>query len=130
LHTVYEFLLMSSFVPFLVYFMLSWGEHMHRSFLRLFDGSDRLAAARSLQGVAEMARAFVVGNFLIGVLLAAVSWGAFALIRIPYPFLVGTLSGFLSLIPYVGMPVALIPPVLAALAGGQKGSVIFFAVLI
>jgi predicted PurR-regulated permease PerM len=130
LHTVYEFLLMASFVPFLVYFMLSWGDHIHRSFLRFFEGSDRLAAARSLQGVAEMARAFVVGNFLIGVLLAAISWGAFQVIHIPYPFLVGTLSGFLSLIPYVGMPVALVPPVLAALAAGDRGSVIFFAFLI
>ena len=130
LGTLYEFLLMASFVPFLVYFMLSWGDHIHRSFLRFFDGSDRVAAARSLQGVAEMARAFVVGNFLIGVLLAAVSWGGFALIHIPYPFLVGALSGFLSLIPYVGMPIALIPPVLATLAGGDRGSVIFFAFLI
>jgi predicted PurR-regulated permease PerM len=77
-----------------------------------------------------MARAFVVGNFLIGVLLAAISWGAFQVIHIPYPFLVGTLSGFLSLIPYVGMPVALVPPVLAALAAGDRGSVIFFAFLI
>jgi predicted PurR-regulated permease PerM len=110
--------------------MLSWGDHIHRSFLRFFDGSDRLAAARSLQGVAEMARAFVVGNFMIGILVSAASWGAFALIHLPYPFLVGTVSGFLSLIPYVGMPIALVPPVLAALAGGDKGSMIFFAFLI
>ena len=129
LGTVYEFLLMASFVPFLVYFMLSWGDHMHRSFLRFFDGSDRLAAARSLQGVAGMARAFVVGNFLIGVLLSTVGWGAFALIHIPYPFLVGAMSGFLSLIPYAGLPLALIPPVLVAVAGADRGPVILFAFL-
>ena len=110
LGTVYEFLLMASFVPFLVYFMLSWRDHIYRSFLRFFDGPDRVAAARSLEGVAEMARAFVVGNFLIGVLLATVSWAAFAMIHIPYPFLAGVLSGFLSLVPYVGMPLALLPP--------------------
>ena len=69
-----------------------------------------------------MARAFVVGNFLIGVLLAAVSWGGFALIHIPYPFLVGALSGFLSLIPYVGMPIALIPPVSGNARGRRQGS--------
>jgi predicted PurR-regulated permease PerM len=132
LGTVYEFLLMASFVPFLVYFMLSWRDHIYRSFLRFFEGADRVAAARSLEGVAEMARAFVAGNFMIGLFLAAVSWAAFAMIHIPYPFLVGVLSGFLSLVPYVGMPVALVPPVLASLAGGQHGSVIliaFFVVL-
>jgi predicted PurR-regulated permease PerM len=133
LGTVYEFLLMASFVPFLVYFMLSWRDHIYRSFLRFFDGPDRVAAARSLEGVAEMARAFVVGNFLIGIFLAAMSWSAFAMLHIPYPFLAGILSGFLSLVPYIGMPVAAVPPILAALAGGDHGSVIliaFFVVLI
>jgi predicted PurR-regulated permease PerM len=77
-----------------------------------------------------MARAFVVGNFLIGVLLAAVSWAAFALIHLPYPFLVAVLSGFLSLVPYVGMPLALAPPILAAVAGGDPSSVVFFSVVI
>jgi predicted PurR-regulated permease PerM len=130
LGTVYEFLLMASFVPFLVYFMLSWRDHIQRSFLRFFEGHDRVAAARSLDGVAEMARAFVVGNFLIGLMLAAVSWGAFAMLHIPYPFLVGVLSGFLSLVPYVGMAVAVLPPVMAALAGGESSSVILIAFII
>jgi predicted PurR-regulated permease PerM len=130
LGTVYEFILMASFVPFLVYFMLSWRDHIYRSFLRFFEGPDRMAAARSLEGVAEMARAFVVGNFMIGVLLAVVSWIAFAIIRIPYPFLVGSLSGSLSLVPYIGLPLALVPPILAALAGGASSSVGFFAFLV
>lgn len=130
LGTLYEFLLMSSFVPFLVYFMLSWGDHIYRAFLRFFDGPDRIAAARSLEGVADMARAFVVGNFLIGVLLAGVSWAAFDIIHIPYPFLTGVLSGFLSLVPYAGMPLALIPPVLAAIAGGDRGTVILLAFIV
>jgi predicted PurR-regulated permease PerM len=130
LGTVYEFLLMASFVPFLVFFMLSWRDHLQRSFLRFFEGRDRVAAARSLDGVAGMARAFVVGNFLIGAFLAAVSWAAFATLHIPYPFIVGLLSGFLSLVPYIGMPIAFIPPILAALAGGQGSSVILIAFII
>lgn len=127
LGSVYEFLLMASFVPFLVYFMLSWRDHVYRAFLRFFDGPDRLAAARSLEGVAEMARAFVVGNFVIGVLLAGCSWTAFQIIQIPYPFVTGLLSGFLSLVPYAGMPLALIPPILAAIAGGEPSAVFLLA---
>lgn len=124
---VYEALLMASFVPFLVYFMLSWRDHIYRAFLRFFDGPDRVAAARSVEGVAEMARAFVVGNFLIGVLLAALSWGAFRLIHIPYPFLTGILSGFLSLVPYAGVPLGLIPPILASIAGGDPSTTALLA---
>jgi predicted PurR-regulated permease PerM len=130
LGTVYEFVLMASFVPFLVYFMLSWRDHIYRSFLRFFEGSDRVAAARSLEGVAEIARAFVVGNFMIGVLLAIMTWAAFALIHVPYPFLAGSLSGFLSLVPYVGMPLAFMPPILVILAVGSPSSTVLFAFFI
>ncbi len=114
-----EMLLMASFVPFLVYFMLSWQEHLNRSFLQFFQGEDRLAAARSLEGIAKIVRAFVVGNFLLGLLLAIISWIAFWLIHLPYPGIIGPLSGLLSLLPYVGLPMALIPPLLAALTLNQ-----------
>ena len=77
LSSLYQILLMVSFIPFLVYFMLSWRDHINRSFLQFFHGEDRLVAARSLQGIAEMVRAFVVGNFLLGLLLACMSSIAF-----------------------------------------------------
>lgn len=115
LSSFYQILLMVSFIPFLVYFMLSWRDHINRSFLQFFHGEDRLIAARSLQGIADMVRAFVVGNFLLGLLLAALSSLAFWMMHLPYPMLVGPLSGFLSLVPYVGMPLALLPPLFAAL---------------
>ena len=115
LGSVYEFMLMTSFVPFLVYFMLSWHDHIHRSFLQFFHGEDRAAAARSLQGIADMVRAFVVGNSLLGLLLAALSSLAFSVIHLPYPLLVGPMSGFLSLVPYVGLPLATLPALFVAL---------------
>jgi predicted PurR-regulated permease PerM len=115
LASFYQLVLMVSFVPFLVYFMLSWRDHINRSFLQFFHGEDRLIAARSLQGIAEMVRAFVVGNFLLGLLLAVLSSLAFWMMGLPYPLLAGPLSGFLSLVPYVGMPLAMIPPLFVAL---------------
>ncbi|MGO9229065.1 MAG: AI-2E family transporter [Bryobacteraceae bacterium] len=116
LGSVYQILLTVSFVPFLVYFMLSWHDHLNRSFLQFFHGEDRLVAARSLQGVAEMVRAFVVGNFVLGFVLAVSSSLVFWTMRLPYPMLVGPLSGFLSLVPYVGLPLAMAPPLFSALA--------------
>jgi predicted PurR-regulated permease PerM len=117
--SLYQLLLMASFVPFLVYFMLSWRDHIHRSFLQFFEGEDRVAAARSLQGIGDMVRGFVVGNFLLGVLLAVMSSLAFLMLHLPYPWLAGPVSGFLSLVPYVGMPLALLPPAIVAIAGGN-----------
>jgi predicted PurR-regulated permease PerM len=115
LRPLYEVLLMASFIPFLVYFMLSWREHMYRSFLRIFQGEARQMAAKSVDGIASMVRAFVVGNFVLGLLLAASSAGLFWLFHLPYPWLVGGFSGALSLVPYVGLPLAMIPPLVAAL---------------
>ncbi|HEY2018286.1 MAG TPA: AI-2E family transporter [Bryobacteraceae bacterium] len=115
LSSFYQLLLMISFVPFLVYFMLSWRDHINRSFLQFFHGEDRLIAARSLQGIADMVRAFVVGNFLLGLLLAMISSTLFWSMGLPYPLLVGPLSGFMSLLPYVGLPLAMLPPLFSAL---------------
>jgi predicted PurR-regulated permease PerM len=115
LSSFYQILLMASFIPFLVYFMLSWRDHINRSFLQLFHGEARGVAARSLEGIAEMVRGFVVGNFLLGFLLAVFSSAMFYFIQLPYPFLVGPLSGVLSLVPYVGLPLAMLPPLFAAL---------------
>jgi predicted PurR-regulated permease PerM len=117
--SLYQMLLMASFVPFLVYFMLSWRDHIHRSFLQFFEGEDRTAASRSLQGIGDMVRGFVVGNFVLGILLAVMSSLAFMAIRLPYPLLAGPVSGFLSLVPYVGLPLALLPPAIVAIAGGS-----------
>jgi predicted PurR-regulated permease PerM len=115
LSSFYEILLMVSFIPFLVYFMLSWRDHINRAFLQFFHGEDRMIAARSMEGIADMVRAFVVGNFLLGLLLSVISSTMFWMLHVPYPMLVGPLSGLMSLVPYVGLPLAMIPPLFAAL---------------
>jgi predicted PurR-regulated permease PerM len=113
--SLYQVGLMASFVPFLVYFMLSWQQHIQRRFLELFDEPARVVAARSLGGVARMVRAFVLGNLLLGLLLTAASALLFWAFWLPYPLLMGSLSGFLSLIPYIGLPLAILPAVVSAL---------------
>lgn len=115
LRAFYDVLLMASFIPFLVYFVLSWKDHIRRSYLQLFHGQDRHAAARSWEGIADMARAYVFGNFVLGVLLSTVSGLFFWAMKLPFFLLVGPLSGFLSLIPYIGLPLAMIPPFFVAL---------------
>jgi len=115
LSSFYSVLLLASFVPFLVYFQLSWGDHLRTRVLYLFDGVDRQVAGRALASVAEMVRAYVVGNFLLGVLLSICSSLLFASVKLPYWLVAGPMSGFLSLIPYIGLPMALIPPLAAAL---------------
>ena len=116
LQQFYNPLLMFSFVPFLVYFMLAWRDHMRRVFLMIFEGEQRDVFSRSWNALGDMARAYVAGNFLLGLVLAIISTIFFMWARLPYPLLIGPLSGFLSIVPYIGLPMALAPPMLAALA--------------
>ena len=113
-------LLMVSFIPFLTYFMLSWRDHFSRGILRLFPGEDRYAVAKSWAGVADSTRAFVLGNFWLWIFLSIASAIAFFFLGVPYWPLVGLISGFFSLIPYVGLPLSILPPILSTLAVPNK----------
>ena len=62
--------------------------------------------------------------------MIALSSVAFWMIHLPYPLLAGPVSGFLSLVPYVGLPLALIPPAVVAIAGGTPVAGFFFIVFI
>jgi predicted PurR-regulated permease PerM len=130
LHSFYSVLLMASFIPFLVYFILSWGDHLRSRLLFTLEGEPRYTVAKALDGVGDMVRAYVVGNFLLGLLLSVASSILFAAVRLPYWQVVGPLSGFLSLIPYIGMPMALIPPMVAALPKGDPALYLFLLVCV
>jgi predicted PurR-regulated permease PerM len=113
--SIYDFVLMASFVPFVVYFMLSWRDHLRRSFLYLFSGADRQVAHKTWESIAEATRAYVIGNFMLGLILTVLSSSFFLAIHMPYWLLVGVLSGFFSLVPYVGLPLAILPAFAAGL---------------
>jgi predicted PurR-regulated permease PerM len=125
LHSFYSVLLMASFIPFLVYFILSWGDHLRSRLLFTLEGEPRYTVAKALDGVGDMVRAYVVGNFLLGVLLGVASVILFASVGLPYWQIVGPMSGFLSLVPYIGMPLALIPPLFAALPKNDPALYLF-----
>jgi len=128
LHSFYSVVLMVSFIPFLVYFILSWGDHLRSRLLFTLEGEPRYTVAKALDGVGDMVRSYVVGNFLLGVLLSVASVILFASVSLPYWQVVGPLSGFLSLVPYIGMPLALIPPLISALPNGNPALYLFLLV--
>jgi predicted PurR-regulated permease PerM len=109
-----DVLLAISFVPFLVYFMLTWKDHAHAATVRLFPKEHRLTAFRTVGRISTMIRSFIAGNIFVGFLNSIVSSIVFWLLGIPYFYFLGTISGFVSLVPYLGVFLALLPP----LAGG------------
>jgi predicted PurR-regulated permease PerM len=113
--SVSDIVLSVTFVPFLVFFMLSWQDHVRSASVMLFSMENRNTAYVMLGLVARMIRSFIVGNFIIGVFLSLCSMAVFGLMGLPYFYFLGVISGFLSLIPYLGLILAVIPPLIADL---------------
>jgi|SRR6185312_8111035 len=123
-----EIVLTVAFIPFLVYFMLTWQEHTRKSTVRLFPAQSRAKAYITLGKISEMVKGFIVGNFAIGIFMSIASGVVFALLHLPYFYFLGLISGFLSLIPYLGVVLALVPP-LASGVGVLHSSGILIIVL-
>ncbi len=113
--TLGEVLLATTFAPFLVYFMLTWKDHAHSATVRLFPKEHRLIAHRTVGRISTMIRGFIAGNVLIGLINALVSTIVFWQLGIPYFYFLGVISGFASLVPYLGIFLALLPPLAAGL---------------
>jgi predicted PurR-regulated permease PerM len=125
-----EGLLAAAFVPFLVYFMLTWQEHTRIATVRLFSKGNRLLVYQTLGKISEMMRAFIVGNFVIGLFMAVVSGALFAFLHLPYFYFLGLISGFLSLIPYLGVLLAIVPPVASGIGIIHGGDMILICAVV
>ncbi len=113
--TLTDIFLAASFVPFLAYFLLTWHHHARSATVMLFPLAHRHTAFVTLGLIGQMLQSYIVGNLLIGLLISVVSVGVFGLLHLPFFYFVGFLSGFLSLVPYLGLVLAMIPPVMVGL---------------
>src|SRR5947207_8204870 len=99
--SVTQGLVAASFVPFLVYFMLTWQHHVRSATVMLFTLENRHTAYVTLGLISAMIRSFMVGNLLIGVVMGAVSTVGCGVLEFPFFYFVGFISGFLGLILYL-----------------------------
>jgi predicted PurR-regulated permease PerM len=121
--TLSEFLMSATFVPFLAYFMLTWKDHVRKSTVELFDPSHRTVAYATLGEISAMIKSFLSGNALIGLFLAVMGSLVFKLIGVPYYFIVGTVSGILSLVPYFGVLLAIVPPLVVGIGQVSRADI-------
>src|SRR5262249_43308444 len=112
-----------SFVPFLVYFMLAWKSHAHTATVRLFPKEHRITAHRTVGRISDMIRDFIVGNVIIGLINSAVSIAIFGALHLPYFYFLGVISGFVSLVPYLGVFLAILPPLAGSMGTLKLGGI-------
>ena len=122
--SVSEMVLAITFVPFLVFFMLSWQDHVRSATVMLFRMKNRNTAYVTLGLISSMIRSFIVGNVLVGLFIGATSTAIFGLLHLPYFYFIGFISGFLSLVPYLGVVLAVVPPLVGGIGMLNSGTVI------
>jgi predicted PurR-regulated permease PerM len=113
---LYSILVVATFLPFLVFFMLAAKRRIWKATIDLFPEEHQERVRGALDEVSLMLRSFVAGNALIALILMLVSWAFFLMVHLNYPFLSGCVSGLFNLVPYLGAILAWIPPFLIGLA--------------
>jgi len=128
--TLTDIVLAASFIPFLAYFLLTWQSHARSATVMLFPLTHRHTAFVTLGLIGKMLQSFIVGNLLIGLLISGVSVALFGLLHVPFFYFVGFLSGFLSLVPYLGIVLAMIPPILVGLGQLEPSDLVIVALCV
>jgi len=116
------------FIPFLVYFMLADREPLTRRTRELFPKEHHATVGEILIDIERMMRKFLLGNAVIALILSAATVLVFLLLGLPYPVVLGILSGTLSTVPYLGLPLALLPGGVVGIVSFESGGA--FLVLI
>jgi len=128
--TLTDIMLAASFIPFLTYFLLTWQSHARSATVMLFPMHYRNTAFVTLGLIGKMLQSFIVGNLLIGLMISGASVAIFGLLHVPFFYFVGFLSGFLSLVPYLGVVLAMGPPILVGLGHLEAGDLAIVALCV
>jgi AI-2 transport protein TqsA len=83
--------------------------------MQLFPATERTGVKQTLQDISLVLRSYVVGTALVGLILIGASWMIFLVMGLEFPFLTALLSGIFNLIPYLGVVLSWLPPLLIGL---------------
>jgi predicted PurR-regulated permease PerM len=102
-------------VPLYTYFLLFELERVHKFVRRYLPRTQRARISRVAEEVGEMLSTFFRGRMLVCALKGAFITIGLLVCDVPYAFLFGMGSGFLSLIPFVGALVGFLAALLVAM---------------
>jgi predicted PurR-regulated permease PerM len=114
--SLYALFLEITFVPFLVFFMLSGKRQVWHGTLELFPASRRTQVKEILEDLRDVLRDYLTGMTLVTLVVITASSAFFWFMGLDYPILTGIASGLLNMVPYIGAVLAWLPAFLIALA--------------
>lgn len=120
--SVYAFTVTVMFIPFLVFFMLTSKHHLYSATVNLFSTGRRHQVEDTLIAIGQMIRQYVLGNALVALIAMALITPVFLLIHLPYAVILGGVAAILDLVPYIGVALAILPPLLIALVQSSSAT--------
>ena len=106
-------LIMAGVLPFLVFFMLAGKDRMAVRLTNMFQ--DKMDVPKFVSNLGNMIRGFVLGNLIVGSIMAAGTSVVFLVLGMKGAVTLGIVSAFLNLIPFLGLLLAAAVPLAAAL---------------
>ncbi len=106
-------LMMGGVLPFLVFFMLAGKDRMSVRLTNMFQ--DKIDVPKFVSNLGDMVRGFALGNLIVGSIMAAGTSVVFLVLGMKGAVMLGIVSGFLNLIPFLGLLLATAVPLAAAL---------------
>jgi predicted PurR-regulated permease PerM len=95
--------------------MLAAKRQVWHATMQLFPATERTSVKQTLEDISLVLRSYVVGTALVGLILIGASWMFFMVMGLEFPFLTALLSGTFNLIPYLGVVLSWLPPLLIGL---------------
>ena len=108
--------------PILVFFMLLYKQHIRDIIRRLTPLADRRQLTEMGKRINTSLERFILAMLLDCLLVSILTALALFLLGIEFPLLNGLFSGFASIVPFVGVALAVIPPTLIGYA--QSGDLV------
>ncbi|MBS4770462.1 AI-2E family transporter [Carnobacteriaceae bacterium zg-C25] len=101
--------------PIFLFFLLIDGRRFKNTFLKLFPHHNRSELNTVFRKINQQVGGYIKGRLLTSFLIGVYFFIAFSICGLNYAFVLAFLSGLLSLIPYIGALIALIPALIVAI---------------
>jgi len=111
--SVWGAIIVGGIVPFLMFFMLVRKSHVYLWMEHTFG--ETMDVPQFTERLTKMVRGFVLGNVIIGAVMAAATVGILYALKVQGAVPLGIASGFLNLVPFMGAVLAAAFPLLAAI---------------
>jgi AI-2 transport protein TqsA len=114
-------------VPFLMFVLLVQKNRLKQKLAIVWG--DGIAVSAMAASVTRMVLGFVLGNLAIGSLMALITLAMLFAMHVPGAPVLGTVSGFLNLVPFLGAILATVVPLGAALLQNEPVSALAIIVV-